>query len=65
MVVELNCLMVQGEGFELIIEEEVHSLFIEFQSETLQERDIVVYQLIIVVEVEVMSDQLIQEGMGE
>lgn len=59
MVVELNSLVVEGESFELVIEEEVDCLFIQLESQTLQERDVVVYKFIVFVKLEFMRNQLI------
>jgi metal-responsive CopG/Arc/MetJ family transcriptional regulator len=37
VIVELNRLMIQRKCFELVVVEEIDSLFIQFQSETFQE----------------------------
>jgi hypothetical protein len=47
MIIELDCLMIERKGFELIIEKEVHSFFIEFESQAFQEGYVVIYQFII------------------
>ena len=59
MVIELDGLMEQWEGLELVIEEEVDRFIVELQSERLQKGDKVVDLIIVLGEVEIIRDQLI------
>lgn len=67
MVVEPDCLVVEGKRFKSIVEKEVDSLFSQFQSQTLQERDIVIHKLIIILgDIEMFAcNQLIHESVCE
>ena len=65
MIVEFDCLVIQRESFELIVKEEVNSLFIQFERETLQEGHVIVHILIIIGEIEVERDQLIKESIAK
>lgn len=65
MIVKSNCLVIKRKSLELIIEEEIDSLFIKLQSQAFKEWDIVIDKFIIVTEIKVMYDQLIKERMGK
>ena len=60
--------MIERESLELVIEEEVNSLFSQLQRETLEKGHIVIDDLVIVLGHHVKllaSDQLIQESVPE
>ena len=47
VIVKSDRLMIEREGLELVVEEEVNSLLSQFESETLEERDVVIDEFVV------------------
>lgn len=63
MIEEPYSLGKQGEGVELVVEEEVDGVLGQLQGQTLQEGDVVVDKLVVTGEVIAEANKLIQERM--